>query len=89
MMDQVGWGLYLREDPQAFQREQNARVKGKDVAHVATGKLARSVGITLSPPQPHPSGIAMHYVLGVLPGALYAVLRHRVAGPGAGRACFS
>jgi uncharacterized membrane protein YagU involved in acid resistance len=27
----------------------------------------------------------MHYALGILPGALYGVLRHRVAGLGAGR----
>ena len=38
-----------------------------------------------SPPQPHPAGIAVHYALGVLPGALYAPLRRRLGGLGAGR----
>ncbi len=85
VMDQVGWGLYLREDPGALRQEQQARVGGKDVAHVAAGKLAGAVGLPLSPEQPHPVGIAMHYALGILPGALYGVLRHRVAGLGAGR----
>ncbi len=85
VMDQVGWGMYLREDPQALEREKRARVGGKDVAHVAAGKLAAAVGRKLTPAQPHPVGIAVHYALGVVPGALYGLLRGRVAGIGAGR----
>ena len=85
MMDRVGWGMYLREDPQAFDREKPARVGGMDVAHVAAGKLANVVGLKLTPQQPHPAGIAVHYALGILPGALYGTLRDRVAGLGAGR----
>ncbi len=85
LMDQVGWGLYLREDPAASRKEQAARVGGKDVAHVAAGKLARVLGRTLTPAQPHPAGLAVHYALGVAPGALYGALRRRVGGLGAGR----
>ncbi len=85
VMDQVGWGMYLREDPQALRQEQMARVGGKDVAHVAANKLAHAVGADLSPEQPHPAGISIHYALGVLPGALYGPLRKRVNGLGAGR----
>jgi uncharacterized membrane protein YagU involved in acid resistance len=66
-------------------QEQQARVGGKDVAHVAAEKLAAAVGRKLTPEQPHPVGIAIHDALGILPGALYGVLRHRVAGLGAGR----
>ena len=85
LMDQVGWFLYRREDPATLQREKAARVEGKDPAHVASGKVARAFGITLSPLQPHPAGIAVHYALGVVPAALYAPLRHRINGLGAGR----
>ncbi len=85
VMDQVGWGMYLREDAQALEREKLARVGGKDVAHVAAGKLAAAVGRKLMPEQPHPVGIAMHYALGIVPGSLYGALRGRVAGVAAGR----
>jgi hypothetical protein len=85
IMDLVTWGMYLREDPQALQQEQAARVEGKDVAHVAAGKLARLAGAKLSPEQPHPFGIVIHYALGILPGALYGAFRNRVRGLGAGR----
>ena len=89
VMDQVGWGMYLREDPQALEWEKLARVGGTDVAHVAMGKLANVVGLKLTPQQPHPAGIAVHYALSILPGALFGTLRHRVTGLGAGRACSS
>ncbi len=85
VMDQVTWGMYLREDPEAFRQEQAARIGGKDVAHVAAGKIAHAVGTTLTPEQPHPAGIAVHYALGIVPGALYGALRKRVDGVGAGR----
>jgi len=85
LMDRVGWFLYRRDDPAALQREKAARVEGKDPAHVAAGKVARAFGITLSPSQPHPAGITVHYALGVVPGALYGPLRRRANGVGAGR----
>ncbi len=85
LMDRAGWFMYRREDSAALQREQAARVDGMDPAHVAAGKVARAFGITLSPSQPHPAGIAVHYALGVVPGALYGPLRRRVKGVGAGR----
>jgi hypothetical protein len=85
IMDLVTWGMYLREEPNALQQEQAARVEGKDVAHVAAGKLARLAGITLSPEQPHPFGLVIHYALGILPGALYGAFRNRVRGLGTGR----
>ncbi len=59
--------------------------KRMDVAHVAAGKLADATGMDLTPEQPHPAGIAVHYALGVVPGALYGPLRHRVVGLAAGQ----
>lgn len=85
LMDQVGWFLYRREDPKAILQEKKARVKGMDVAHVAANKMANAFGARLSPKQPNPAGIALHYALGIVPGALYGPLRHRVPGLSSGR----
>jgi hypothetical protein len=85
LMDQVGWFLYRREDPRAVLQEEKARVKGMDVAHVAENKMATAFGAKLSPRQPNPAGIAVHYALGIVPGALYGPLRRRVPGLSAGR----
>jgi len=85
LMDRVGWFLYRREASAALRREKSARVAGKDAAHVAAGKAARAFGITLTPSEPHPAGLVVHYALGVVPGALFAPLRHRVKHLGTGR----
>ena len=84
LADRVGWFLYRRDGPATLRRERAARPEGKDPAHVAAGRLAGALGVAPSLPQPHPAGIAVHYALGVVPGALYGALRHRVRGLGAG-----
>jgi hypothetical protein len=73
-MDAVGWFLYRREDAAALEQERAARASGLDTAHAAANKMANAVGVNLSPPQPHPLGIAVHYSLGVIPGALFGLL---------------
>lgn len=83
-MDQVGWYMYNREAPEVLQREQEARVEEMDPAHVAANRVADAVGTTLTPRQPHPAGIGVHYGLGVMPAMLYGPLRHRVEGLDAG-----
>lgn len=83
-MDQVGWYMYNREAPEVLQQEQEARVEGMDPAHVAANRVADAVGTTLTPRQPHPAGIGVHYGLGVMPAMLYGPLRHRVEGLDAG-----
>ncbi len=85
VMDQVGWYLYRREDPKAVRKELEARVDSLDVAHVAANKLAGALGVKLHPKQPHPAGIAVHYALGIVPGALYGPLRQRAPELRAGR----
>lgn len=79
----VGW-MWDREDPAARQREREARPRGLDPAHVMANRGAEAVGTELRPRQPHPAGIAVHYGLGIMPGALYGVLRHRAPGVTAG-----
>jgi hypothetical protein len=84
-MDRLDWFMYRHEDPAARRRTQQARPGGKDPAHVMAGVAAGAVGVELSPPQQNPAGLAVHYSLGILPGALYGALRDRVAYVGAGR----
>lgn len=78
VMDRVGWFMYNNEDPAALQQEHQARPGSVDVAHAAVQKFAILMGHTRPPEQPNAAGIAVHYALGVVPGALYGVLRNRV-----------
>ena len=82
-MDRVVWWLWDRENPVALQQEWAARPEGLDPAHVMANRAAEAMGTELVPRQPHPAGIAVHYALGVVPGAVYGALRNRVGGVGA------
>lgn len=83
-MDRVAWWLWDREDPAALRREVAARPGGLDPAHAVANRVAGLVGAELEPRQPHPAGLAVHYALGMGPGAAYAVARRRVPAVGAG-----
>lgn len=83
-MDKVVWWMWNREDPAALEQERQARPGGMDPAHNIANRVAGAMGKELSPAQPHPAGVAVHYGLGVMPGAAYAVLRKRVPVVGAG-----
>lgn len=82
VMDRVGWDMYLTEDPAAFRQEKEAQVEGKYAAHVMVGHAAESMGKELTETQQHRAGKMMHYGLGIMPGALYGALRHRVPAVG-------
>lgn len=77
-LDAVTWFMWNREDPGALEQERRARPEGLDPAHYVANKLARAAGTELSPKQPHPAGIATHFAIGVVPAALYGVLRKRI-----------
>lgn len=83
VMDKVTWWLWDREDPAALRREHAARPEGLDPAHVMANRAAEALGTELRPRQPHPAGLAVHYGLGIVPGAVYGALRSRVSGVGA------
>lgn len=85
VMDRVDWFMYRRVSAEARRRTEDARPGGKDPAHVMAGMAAQAAGVALSSPKQNPAGLAVHYGLGVLPGALYGALRDRVRGVGAGR----
>lgn len=77
-LDKVTWAMWNRTDPEKLrQEEQEARPRGMDPAHVIANRAAEAMGTELTPQQPHPAGIAVHYAIGVGPGALYGALRHK------------
>ena len=69
--------MYRREDPAALRRELQARPGGLDSAHLLARKLGRAVGHDPGTKQPNAAGVAVHYALGALPGAAYALTRRR------------
>ena len=79
-LDQVTWAMWNREDPEALEQERQARPGGLDPAHVMANRVAHTMGVELTPKQPNAAGMAVHYSLGVVPGALYGVLRHEMKG---------
>lgn len=83
-MDLVTQWMWDREDPRALRQEVEARPEGLDPAHVIANRAAEAMGRELTPRQPHPAGIGVHYGLGIMPGAAYGVLRDRVPVLGAG-----
>ena len=85
VMDRLDWFLYGRESAETRRRTEDARPGGRDPAHVMAGAAASAVGVELASPKQNPAGLAVHYGLGVLPGALYGALRDRVEYLGTGR----
>ena len=82
VMDRVDWFNFEHEDPASRRLTQLVRPRGLDPAHVLANTAAKALGIELSPPQPHPLGAAIHYAIGMGPGALYAVSREHLPGSG-------
>lgn len=69
---------YTDAENEALDRNPQAQPAGKDVAHVAVEKAARMTGINVHTGQPNTAGVAVHYALGIAPGALHAVIRRQV-----------
>ena len=85
IMDRVDWFNFEHEDPRARRRTQAVRPGGMDPAHVGAKMAADVVGRHPEPTDYNPIGVATHYSIGIVPGALYGVLRHKVPGLNAGR----
>lgn len=77
-MDRLDWFLYNRQGDKSRRLIEEIRPESLDPAHVAANRVAHMVGKELYPSQPHPAGIAIHYELGVGPGAIYGALRERL-----------
>jgi uncharacterized membrane protein YagU involved in acid resistance len=85
MMDKVTWYMYRNEDREAYKQEKKAQKNGKYVASVAADKIANAVGARMSNKQEYMAGKTVHYLLGIMPGALYGLYRHKVKGLDRGR----
>ncbi|MGK7871653.1 hypothetical protein, partial [Falsiroseomonas sp. E2-1-a20] len=85
VMDRVDWFNYRREEPETRRRTQRVRPGGEDPAHVIATTLERMAGAGLSPVQHHAAGMAIHYAIGIGPGAIYGTMKGRVPGVGADR----
>ncbi len=83
-MDRVDWFFYDREDEETRNRTIANRPEGDDPAHVIGGKAAAAVGKPLTGARRDEPGLAVHYGLRILPGALYGALGDRVEAIGAG-----
>ena len=84
-MDRVTWYMYRNEDRKAYLQEKKAQVKGKYVSQVSVDKALDATGVELSDKQYWYAYKGVHYFLGIAPGMLYSVLRHKVKGLDAGR----
>lgn len=85
MMDRVDEFLYSREHQDTRNRTIANRPGGEDPAHVIAGRVADAVGVPLTGSKRDEAGMAVHYSLGILPGALYGALSTQVEAIGAGR----
>ncbi len=80
VMDRVDWFNYRHEDPEARRRTQQVRPGGEDPAHIIARRAEGMAGTELSPSQHHAAGMAIHYAIGIGPGALYGAMKGRVPG---------
>lgn len=85
VMDRVDWLNFKHEDERARNQTQAVRPGGMDPAHTAANASAEALGYDLEPKEYNAAGLATHYFIGIVPGALYGMLRNRVPGLKAGR----
>lgn len=78
VMDQVTIAMLSGQDPDVTVREQAARPNGQSAIDNLVDRLAETLDVTLSDEQRSRAMQAIHFGLGVAPGALFAVLRRRV-----------
>lgn len=83
VMDRLTWYMYRNEDTKAFKQEKKAQVEGKYAAHAAASKMLDGLTKNMSDKQMYAAGKGVHYLMGILPGALYGAYRHKVKGVGA------
>jgi hypothetical protein len=87
VMDRIDWFNFRRglDNTRTRQQTRQARPNGMDPAQVLAAETADQAGRALTRRQLDTAGLIVHYGLGMMPGALYGVLRGRVAYLDAGR----
>jgi len=84
-MDKVTTAMYEVQPAEVTEREAAARPNGKSSVSNLVDKVEAQTGITVPPARRSLVENAVHYALGVAPGAVYGVLRRRVPFARAGR----
>lgn len=85
LMDQVTTGLYEGQSPEVAEREKAAQPNGKSSVENLLDRIEAESGFAVEPGQRPMVLDAIHYALGIGPGAVYGVLRNRLPLVGAAR----
>ncbi|MDQ3406640.1 MAG: DUF1440 domain-containing protein [Chloroflexota bacterium] len=84
LMDQVTTAMMSSQKAEVTAREEAARPNGKDAVSNLVDRLEGMLGLDLDDKQRSMTLQTIHFGLGIGPGALYALLRHRLPLLGAG-----
>lgn len=85
VMDQVTTALLAQASERDRELEEAVRPNGKSSAANLVDAIAGPLGLELTSDQQTQAATAVHWALGIVPGALYGALRRRVPFIGAGR----
>jgi uncharacterized membrane protein YagU involved in acid resistance len=85
LMDLVTEGLVAAQSQESKRREEAARPNGKSSVENLVDSVDARLGLSLDDGQRAMATQVVHFGLGVVPGAVYGVLRPRVPFVGAGR----
>ncbi len=85
VMDRVDWFNFEHEDPEARRRTRAVRPDRAAPAQVLANNSAEALGFNPERKDNNAAGQAVHYSIGIVPGALYGALRRTVPGLAAGR----
>jgi uncharacterized membrane protein YagU involved in acid resistance len=84
VMDQVTTAMLQAQPDEATRREEDARPNGKTAVGNLVDMVEDATGFETAEETRPQVEMAVHYAIGVVPGALYGVLRRRVPLLGAG-----
>ena len=82
LMDRFTWYWYSHESTETLVKERAAQKGGRYAPNAAGKHLTDALGIELPQHQQYIVGRSIHYFMGIAPGALYALWRHRLKGLG-------
>ena len=77
LMDRFTWYWYSHESTENLVKERAAQKGGRYAPNAAGKLLTDALKITLPQKQQYIVGRSIHYFMGIAPGALYALARHR------------
>lgn len=78
LMDRFTWFWYRHESTATLVEERIAQKGGRYAPNAAGKHLTEALGIVLPQKQQYVVGRSVHYFMGIAPGALYALWRHRL-----------